>query len=342
MNSSVATADHALEPTIAATLRSIATARASGPYQVRQVDELQPRLTQLFRSNGLPDARIDNLRRMGGGASKEQFTFALTTRDQSMRRCVLRMDPMEAAVLTSRAREFAALHAMQGIVPAPAPLLMDESGDTLGRPALVTAFVDGVTKPQAQTTNVSGFGTAFPAELRTALKRPFLAHLAAIHAYDWRKLPPALFQAPTATPTQAALWQLNWWSAVWGQDALERIPMMGLAERWLRRNLPAARDLVLVHSDYRTGNYLFDEQRREISAILDWELVHIGDYHQDLAWIAIKSWSHCEHGVWLASSLMPQTELLETYAALTDRVIDSKTLYFYQVLGLYQCIVICL
>lgn len=207
---------------------------------------------------------------------------------------------------------------------------------------MITSFIDGVTKLFALTSNVSGFGTVFPPALREALKKPFIEHLAAVHAYDWHQLPPLVFQAPTAAPEQAARWQVNWWTSVWRADALEGIPLMGLAERWLRQNLPAARELVLVHSDYRTGNYLFDEARAEITAILDWELVHIGDYHQGLAWIAIKSWSHIEDGVLLASGIMPLPELLDRYTATTGRVIDPKTLYFYQALGLYECIVICL
>lgn len=36
----------------------------------------------------------------------------------------------------------------------------------------------------------------------------------------------------------------------------------------------------LVHGDYRTGNFL--EQGGRITAILDWELVHLGDPHEDL------------------------------------------------------------
>ena len=117
---------------------------------------------------------------------------------------------------------------------------------------------------------------------------------------------------------------------------------LGEAVVWMRENLPASADLVLVHADYRTGNYLFDEARAEITAVLDWELVHVGDYHQDLAWIGITSWSPVIDGVRLASGLMTSDELCDRYAAATGRAVDRATLFFYQVLGLYQCAVICL
>jgi aminoglycoside phosphotransferase (APT) family kinase protein len=279
---------------------------------------------------------------MGGGASKEQFAFMLACDDAAPRRCVLRMDPLEAAVLTSRAREFECLRAMWGVVPVPEALWVDVDGSALGRPGLVTSFVDGVTKPSTAQSNVSGFGTVLGQELRDALKRPFIRHLVEIHAFDWRKAELQSFQAPAADPRQAARWQLNAWASIWRADALDAIPLLTLVETWLRANLPAARELVLVHSDYRTGNYLFDEATREITAILDWELVHIGDFHQDLAWIAIRSWSHVEDGVLLASGLLSEAELCERYHAATGRAVDPHSLYFYQVLGLYQCVVICL
>ena len=342
MNAGAAALAADLEPAVAATLATGAAARGQGPYRLRAMPETLAALQRFVAAHGAGDARVTNLTRMGGGASKEQFVFDLVAATGTSRRCVLRMDPLEAAVLTSRAREFAALQAMQGIVPAPVPLWVDPDGHELGRPALITSFVDGVTKPSKVVSNISGFGTVLGAGLRQALSGPFIDHLTAIHACDWRRLPGAHFQAPTADPQQAARWQVNWWTHVWRTDALDGLPLLALAERWMRANLPAAVDPVLVHSDYRTGNYLFDEARGVITAILDWELVHIGDHHQDLAWIAIKSWSAVEDGQLLASGLMPLAALCERYEAKTGRRVDARALYFYQVLGLYQCVVICL
>ncbi len=331
-----------LEPAIAATLRGIHAARASGPYHLRSPDTVRAALEPFLAAQGVRQPRVSDLRRMGGGASKEQFVFTLASADDAARRCVLRMDPMEAAVITSRRREFEALRAMHGRIPVPEALWVDEDGSALGRPALITGFVEGVTKPSAITSNVSGFGTVLGDGLRRALAEPFIAHLVALHALDFRGPALASFQVPDADPQQAARWQLNWWTTVWRNDALEGLPLLGLAERWMREHLPATRELVLVHSDYRTGNYLFDEASATITAILDWELVHVGDYHQDLAWIGITSWSPVVDGVRLASGLMTADELAARYGAATGREVDPATLFFYQVLGLYQCVVICL
>ncbi|MBI5619270.1 MAG: phosphotransferase family protein [Gammaproteobacteria bacterium] len=332
---------HDLEREIARTIHGVHAARATGPYRLRTLGQVGAVLEPFLSARGVHAPRVTNLKRLGGGASKEQFVFDLETASAPPRRCVLRMDPMEAAVITSRRREFEALQAMHGRIPVPEPLWVDVDGSALGRPALVTSFVAGVTKPTASSSNVSGFGTVLGDRLRTALSVPFLDHLVSLHAYDVRSPVLASFQVPDGDPRQAARWQVNWWTTVWRNDALFGLPVLGLAERWLRENLPVTRELVLVHSDYRTGNYLFDEARGEITAILDWELVHVGDYHQDLAWIDAMT-TREPGGEKLASGLMPFAELCARYAAATGRMIDEKTLHFYRMLAYYQGAVICL
>jgi aminoglycoside phosphotransferase (APT) family kinase protein len=65
-------------------------------------------------------------------------------------------------------------------------------------------------------------------------------------------------------------------------------PVMALALRWLRDHLPAPTEPVLLHGDFRIGNLMTDEHG--LTAVLDWELAHIGDGHQDLAYGCINSW----------------------------------------------------
>ena len=65
--------------------------------------------------------------------------------------------------------------------------------------------------------------------------------------------------------------------------------MFELALAWLDRKKPApTAQPVLVHGDYRTGNYLADETG--VTAILDWEGAHLGDPIEDLGWLCVKSW----------------------------------------------------
>ncbi|MFD2136830.1 phosphotransferase [Novosphingobium resinovorum] len=111
------------------------------------------------------------------------------------------------------------------------------------------------------------------------------------------------------------------------------IPGFAVVESWLRSNLPAARELVLVHGDFRTGNYLFDGDSGEITAILDWELAHVGDYHEDLAWSLVEIFgARDEQGRYLCSNLMTVEDFIGGYERETGRIVDRDTLRFYRIL----------
>src|SRR5699024_7251110 len=112
---------------------------------------------------------------------------------------------------------------------------------------------------------------------------------------------------------------------------------MALAEEWLRSNLPDSNDLVLLHGDYRTGNFLFDPQSGKFTAILDWELTHIGDYHEDLAWVIHRLFSAVgEDGISRVCNLATREEFLDGYSKASGRIVDDKTLHFYEVLTAYK------
>jgi aminoglycoside phosphotransferase (APT) family kinase protein len=280
--------------------------------------------------------------RMAGGASKEQFSFRLRTGGGPAERMELRMDPPESIVETCRHREAELFGLLAPTVPVPTARFVDGDGAHLGQPGLVTDFIDGVTSPPASGTVVTGVGIAFTDEWRSRLVPEFIGNLTRIHAVDWRAAGLAHFGAPTAHPRQAALWQVNWWARVWRDDMVDPYPLVTLAERWMRERLPevAPGDLVLLHGDYRTGNFMFDPDTGEFRAVLDWELAHVGDFHEDLGWILQRLFAGpAEDGRVLACSLLTRDELISRYEAATGRTVNRRTLAFYELLAAYKCIV---
>jgi aminoglycoside phosphotransferase (APT) family kinase protein len=84
--------------------------------------------------------------------------------------------------------------------------------------------------------------------------------------------------------------ELDYWEGVLDSDELIPQPVMRAAIRWMRRNPPPpAQKIAVVHGDYRTGNFLFDEEGR-IRGILDWEMSHLGDPLEDLGWSLNRVW----------------------------------------------------
>lgn len=330
-----------MEPAWAALVERRRVAREAPPYELPSTDQVRDGLSRMLAAED-QSGRIVSINRLGGGASKEQFLFELETPagTGTTSRYVLRTDPQCPIIETDCRREFALLKAMAGTVPLPRPVWLDSDGTFFGRPAMVTEFVAGVTKPVAGQDKVSGLGTRLGEPLRSSLRQPFLDNLARIHAFDWQGAALDGFAVPNADPAQAARWSFNFWDAMWNLDKVEERPIVTLARCWLKENIPDCHELVLTHGDYRTGNYLFDEESGKINAILDWELARIGDFHEDLAWILMRLFSYVEDGVLRASDLYEREDFVASYEKLTGRTVDRRTLHFYEVLGVWKCYII--
>lgn len=334
-----------VEPTIARVLVAKMRRRSAVAYRPRSETDVVPLLQAFVHMQaGFAQHKVANVARLAGGASKEQFRFDISAPDGHSERLVLRMDPPESVVETSRVREFQALRAFEEIVPVPRAIWMDADGDHFGTPAMITSFVRGVTKPSgAPGGNVSGLGINLGAEWRDVLAQPFMRHLVAIHGFDWSKANMDSYAIPDADPHQAARRQIDWWTRVWLEDAVDPDPLFPAVEGWLRDNMPSCSDFVFCHSDYRSGNYLIDEERRTISAVLDWELAHLGDFHDDVAWVTCKVFGHLdERGRFLVSGLMQRQQFLDRYMQMSGRSIDRRILHFYEVLNSYKVCVIML
>jgi aminoglycoside phosphotransferase (APT) family kinase protein len=322
-----------VERTIDACLRT-RSARRERPYRVARAEELRaPLEAWLAEALGRP-GRVETLERAPGGASKENFFFVLAGAGER-RELLLRLDPGESIVETHRLREFQVLRAVEGAAPVPRVVAVDAEGKRLERPSLVMERVPGRTQPELGG-RPSGVGIAFEPELRASLADDFLAALVGIHAVDWRTRDLTAFDVPRPGTDDAARWGMAWWERVHAEDALEEHPVIALAERWLRAHLPTAERIAIVHGDYRSGNFLYDDSGR-IRAILDWELAHLGDPHEDLGWITNELFAVREPaGAKLACGLLARDAMLERYERAVGWTIDGARLRYYEIFNNYK------
>jgi aminoglycoside phosphotransferase (APT) family kinase protein len=331
-----------LEPRIAHVLERKMRRRGTGAYSARTDLQVTQQLETLFRAEGLRGVRISALARMTGGASKEQFAFTLEHADAGTpERLLLRMDPWMGIVETCRGREAQLLAAFAEVVPVPPLRFVDADGEHLGQPGLITALVEGHTAPtDVEIRAVTGVGIRFEHWI-PKLAPQFVDNLARIHAFDWRQAKLSYFDAPAPGTSQAALRQVNWWARVWQQDLIEPDPLATLTERWLREHAPVCMEPVVVHGDYRIGNFMFAEPSGAFTAVLDWELGHLGDFHEDLAWCVQHLFTTPgTNGERLICGLLPRDEFLARYAATTGRTINPDVLRYYEILNAWKCIVI--
>lgn len=272
------------------------------------------------------DIRITNLARIFGGASRETYRFVLAYRDGSgavERRLILRRDPPGSLIETERAIEFGAYQAFHGTsVPVPEPLWLEEDPSWLDHPFFVMQELTGF---EASPTQIA--------------QPPYAQHAAKLAQRKWEILGEIAKADPKALGLEDVMekieagrcWQreLDYW--VKQMDAREQCPqpVMRAAIRWLRRSPPPPpRRVGVVHGDYRTGNFLYDKEG-EIHGILDWEMAHLGDPLEDLAWSLNPVWRWA--GDARAGGLVPREEAIRIWEQASGLRADPEALRWWEV-----------
>ncbi|GAC84611.1 hypothetical protein GP2_024_00380 [Gordonia paraffinivorans NBRC 108238] len=325
-----------VEPSVDLALKKKLERRGTVIHEQPATEAVAARLEQFLSRRLDGPFRIENLQRLAGGASKEQYVFDLTEGGES-RRMVLRMDPPGSMVETPRRREFEVLQAVSQILPVPAMHWVAEDEIELGAPSLVCGYVTGAASARDAKKTASGLGTVYGRVLREQLAPQFVEHLAALHTFDWSQAEFSAFERPRPGTTDAVDWRLASIDRAWAEDSFSAHPVIALTREWLWRHRPPVDHVSVVHGDYRNGNFLFDEDRGEITAILDWELTYLGDRHHDLAYAMMDGWGEvdAETGDFYCSALIRRDEFIAEYERRSGLTVDRDRLEYYTVLNMY-------
>lgn len=277
--------------------------------------------------------QIGPLTPVAGGSSSENVLFdACWQQDGTAIRqpLVLRRSAANTIVVASRDHEFEVLTALKGTgVRAPRAFWLDRDGTCFGRPAMILERRAGRTE-RSLLQDRNSLGLDRPTRL--GLAQDMVDTLAAIHALDANRLPDRERSDRAASPA-AHECELQRTQA--HREGLSQMPELALADAWLRANMPGppARP-VLVHGDFRPANVLVEGGR--LSAVLDWELAHVGDPYEDLGWHLAPVYRH-EHfipGVWQPD------DFLARYERSSGHSVDRKAVRFWSVFAMYKLVVI--
>jgi aminoglycoside phosphotransferase (APT) family kinase protein len=271
---------------------------------------------------GLGDVRIDDLRVLTGGASRATWAFTAVT-NAGERELILRIGPpdeihagmeLEAAALTRAAGTGA---------PVPHVLVADDSATTLGNPYLVCDFIGG-------ETIVRRIQRALDDASRASLLTQCADALAAIHQAD-----PSGIGLKASEPLEEWHAQLD--------EMGDTTATFEWAFRWLAGNRPPASPNVLVHGDFRMGNLIIDTDAApaRLAAVLDWELTHVGEVYEDLAWFCIRAWRFAAPRALGAGGLGSVEEFLRAYERASGAMLDRAAMHWWLVLSTLRWGVIC-
>lgn len=272
---------------------------------------------------------IENLHQLSGGASQETWSFDART-IAGVKPLILRRAPN--GVATKRTTSSAGDHATEAAiirlaheagVPVPAVPYVLQDKDGIG-PGYVMERIEGETIARKILRDEA---------YRQA--RPKLAGqcgriLAGIHRIDRARLPPLGVVGPRE--------QFGQFRETYDTYNFPH-PVFEAAFKWLEQRLPEAPELTLVHGDFRNGNLIIGAGG--VHAVLDWELVHIGDPAEDLGWLCVNSWRFGETRN-TVGGFGSVEQLLEGYRAAGGSGMTAERIKFWEIFGTLKWGIMCM
>lgn len=265
-------------------------------------------------SSVLGGATVSGLTRLTGGASRETWRFEADGRGmvlQRQRDGAVRGMGVEAAVL-------GATHAAG--VPVPQLIFNGTDSRELHNPFIIVAAVEGETIARKIQRDAEF------ARARNVLVPQMGAALAQLH-----RINPATVEGLTDQD------EVRYYRQVL-DDMGQPHPVFEVAFRWLEANRPAGSGRAVVHGDFRLGNVLVGPDG--LTAVLDWELAHIGDPMEDLGWLCVKAWRF--GGKPPVAGLGGYAELFEAYEAAGGTRPDPEVVRWWEVLGTLKWGIMCI
>jgi len=294
-------------------------------------EELTGRLEAfLRRASGDSGARIANLRRLTGGASRETWSLDATF-GEATHPLILQREAHVALTPSSRLLEYRLLEAARAAgVPSPEPVFFGD--DSLGGEFFLVCRVEGETLPRRLLRD-----DAY-ARTREVLTPQLGAILAKIHAIPLDA--PGLEALPSPPDgISGAEHELNRFEQTFRAIAPEPHPAFELAFRWLRAHMPPVSERrTLVHGDFRMGNVLFDTEG--VQLVLDWEISHAGDPMEDMAWISVRSWRF--GGDKPVGGVGERKDLFTAYEAAGGGAVDPERVRWWEIFGNLRWGIICI
>lgn len=259
---------------------------------------------------------VSELSRLSGGASRETWSFLADGRPL----IVQKQRPGDTRDMGIEARVVRAAYD----AGVPVPELVSAGGDLLGSHYMILSHVQGESIAR-KILRDERFDKA-----RRALVSHLATALATLHAIDPRIIP--------GLPMNDQLQQYREVLDSLNSSLQQSHPAFELAFRWLESTKPSTTRQSLVHGDFRLGNVMVDDNG--LSAVLDWELAHIGDPMEDLGWLCVRAWRFgSSHPV---AGIGEYHELIDTYEQVSGSPVDPDVVRWWEVLGTLKWGIMCM
>ncbi len=295
----------------------------------------KPALDVFFaRSAGAETADTVEARPLSGGAIQENWLLVVDFVGgawDGRQELVLRTDaPTAVGASLPRAHEFAVQRAAwQAGVTVAEPLWLCDDTAVLGQIFYVMRRVMGEAQGRRLVADTRLGGD------RSALAERLGRELARLHTITPPRPDLSFLTLPESDAARSMITTCRAYL-----DALG-VPRPGLewGLRWCERYAPPPGEVVLAHQDFRTGNYMVDDNG--LTAILDWEFCAWGDPMSDLGWFCAKCWRFGRDDL-EAGGIAARDPFYRGYEAESGRRVDPDRVAYWELLAHIRWAVIAL
>ena len=255
-------------------------------------------------------AQVERVDRRPGGARKEAW-FVDVRDDRGTRELFLRYDRSDPErtgdpwTLRREATVYLALQGTDVLVPTVVALHPTEQ-------AMLTERIEGE----------NWFSRIRDPDEQVAVASDFMGRLAALHRLDPNDLELPGF--PVGESVRRCLeHELDEWDRVIAFRGGRPDPGLRISLEWLRASIPAYDGPpVLVQGDTGPGNFMYADGK--VVAVVDWELAHLGDPMDDIAWLSLRA---------VQEPFTHLPDRLAEYAQLSGNEIDEERVGYYRVMA---------
>jgi aminoglycoside phosphotransferase (APT) family kinase protein len=287
----------------------------------------------------------------GGEIEVEQFpagssnlTYLVRTGDAEY---VLRRPPFGNTVKSAHdmSREFSVLAKLsQAYPPAPKPLLYCSDEKIIGSEFYLMERRHGlIIHGRVPETPGTASLIETSQDFRLSVCRSFIETLADLHSLNISEVG----LKGLGKPDGYCLRQVQGWSQRYFNAKTDDHPDLERAISWLNNNIPPETGASLIHNDYKFDNVMLDpNDLRRVVAVLDWEMVTVGDPLMDLGttlgyWMSPDAPDELLNMPFNPRVLMTnvsRSDLVSMYAETSGR--ELPDMLFYYVFGTFKIAVI--
>ncbi len=254
---------------------------------------------------------------------------------------VLRRPPFGNTVKSAHdmRREFDVLTKLAAVYhPAPKPLMFCDDESIIGSEFYLMErrrglIIRGKTPIELERST----------ELQRGVCKAFVSNLVDLHSIDYK----AAGLGELGRPEGYCRRQVEGWTKRYFSARTDDLPELESTSAWLSENIPPESGASLVHNDYKFDNIMLDpDDLTRITAVLDWEMVTVGDPLMDLGttlgyWMSVDAGEEMLRMPFNPRVLIENVsrdELVEMYSVASGR--DVLNVLFYYIFGTFKIAVI--